>query len=77
MGSHTAFRLLACAALALFPVSFASPVRSSQLTALQSRKIDSWNDCSSDQQTKLEQDFKDAAMFADYAANNLKRESKA
>jgi hypothetical protein len=67
----------AIVALTLLPLVFASPLSLRDTSALKARKFDSWHDCSKEQQTKLEQDFKDAAMFADYAAKNMDKDSNA
>lgn len=77
MTSLSISSLYAGAALAVMPLSFASPLGWNDASILQARKFDSWHDCDSDQKAKLEQDFKDAAMYADYAAKNMKTDSNA
>ncbi|KAI1809591.1 hypothetical protein GGS20DRAFT_595961 [Poronia punctata] len=76
MSSINNIFLLATFGLAALPLSAAFPTRSG-LTVLKGRQIESYNGCSDDQKKKLEQDFADAASFANYAVASLTTDKNA
>ncbi|RYP03117.1 hypothetical protein DL765_010596 [Monosporascus sp. GIB2] len=70
-------RFLSASAFLFFAGSLASPTRVTRAALLHPRYIESFHDCSADQERKLRRDFADAANFALHAFNDLSESSPA
>ncbi|RYP65997.1 hypothetical protein DL769_006163 [Monosporascus sp. CRB-8-3] len=70
-------RFVSASAFLFFAGSLASPTRVTRANLLHLRSIESYNDCSADQESKLRQDFADAVNFARHAFDDLDENSPA